>query len=459
VNRTRTIILTLIALVLAVSAGISLVSCGSSSRAPDTTQPPVTTTTTSGPSTTAAPATTTTTRAATTTTSGGATTTTTTNPPSTTVPVTTTTIAPVTTSTTIAPVTTTTSTTTTSTTTTTLITFSLETIDDGGGTNYVGRYNSLAVDSGGHLYISYYDLTGQKLKAANNLLVNWITFEVDSSGNVGQHNRVKAESGGTTHIVYMDTTNGKIKYASINTSGTVTTVEVIDNAPSSAPGLCINGSALVTAYRNDNSVYVASRPLAGTGWTIDGHISDTNQNSYSAVDMAADGAGVLHVAYDSQAGQELKYTKYTGGVWLTPSVTVEAADSFGHYIALVCDSNNKAQMIYDHWNSPWAVKYASQEASGWSTQSINNNGIFDLDLCLDSSTNRLHAAYSNGGNLQYATKLIGEPSWLVYTVDNTLTAPGSYGFSPSIVFYGEKVYISYYAYKGSSGVLNLATQN
>ena len=88
--------------------------------------------------------------------------------------------------------------------------WSIETVDSNGD---VGWYTSLALDSGDHPHISYYNYTNDDLKYARWTGSAWIIETVDSDGDVGQFTSIALDSGDSPHISYYDDTKWDLKYA------------------------------------------------------------------------------------------------------------------------------------------------------------------------------------------------------------------------------------------------------
>ncbi len=81
----------------------------------------------------------------------------------------------------------------------------------------VGWYTSLALDSGGNPYISYYDATNRDLKYAWLSGTTWLSETVDSAGDVGSYSSLALDPAGCPHISYYDATNKDLRYAYIPT--------------------------------------------------------------------------------------------------------------------------------------------------------------------------------------------------------------------------------------------------
>ncbi len=77
----------------------------------------------------------------------------------------------------------------------------------------VGQYTSLALDSGDHPHISYYDSTNTNLKYAYYDGSAWHTENGDWTAAVGQYTSLALDSADHPHISYYDGTNDNLKYA------------------------------------------------------------------------------------------------------------------------------------------------------------------------------------------------------------------------------------------------------
>ena len=84
----------------------------------------------------------------------------------------------------------------------------------------VGMYSSLAVDSAGGIYISYFDSTGGNLKFAYDDGVEWLIITVDGLVDyVGEYTSLVLDEASVPHITYYDATNDELKHATITLGG------------------------------------------------------------------------------------------------------------------------------------------------------------------------------------------------------------------------------------------------
>jgi hypothetical protein len=84
-------------------------------------------------------------------------------------------------------------------------------------TEVVGLDNSLAVDAGGRLHVSYLDRTNGNLRYATcaadcEAIANWQAATVDADGNVGLYTSLAVDGSGRLHVSYYDNGNSSLKY-------------------------------------------------------------------------------------------------------------------------------------------------------------------------------------------------------------------------------------------------------
>lgn len=89
-------------------------------------------------------------------------------------------------------------------------------IVESGGTDDVGKYSSIAVDSNGKGHISFYNDTDNRLMYANNTSSAWIDKTFSSTDNWGMDTSIALDSSDKVHINYYHGSSGDLEYAVYN---------------------------------------------------------------------------------------------------------------------------------------------------------------------------------------------------------------------------------------------------
>lgn len=192
----------------------------------------------------------------------------------------------------------------------------------------VGKNASIAVDSLGWVYITYYDETNADLKFATNWKGWWEITTLASSGDVGSQSYVFAswaEQGPDVSVGYLDSTNHNVKFLYS---------DVDMNGYWSAPEL-VSGSLYVTSFAMTMRAYTPYVSLAylntGTSqfnigyttydefgnWTTPEVVSDEQCSATTGI--AVDGAGVpyIPVSYNVNGLGWITYLAYReGDLWV-----------------------------------------------------------------------------------------------------------------------------------------------
>lgn len=175
-----------------------------------------------------------------------------------------------------------------------------------------------------------------------------------------------------------------------------------------------NSNHLHLAYSNFLSTMLKYATNSSGAWVsnIVDQINSTNSPS-----IAVDSSGIVHVAYNTSAGN-LMYAVNNTGTWATTQLESGAIDG-NAYIAV--DSTGKSHIIFTHvYSSSGQVKYELRYATnpeGWSISTVEATGSpASLSIAIDGS-NKIHVCYFD--EVTYALKYLTNSSgaWTSYTVD------------------------------------------
>jgi hypothetical protein len=279
---------------------------------------------------------------------------------------------------------------------------------DGGTTEYVGQYTSLALDSSGYPNISYFDMARRDLKYARWDGGSWQIEIVDSAGDVGFYTSLALDSSDYPHISYWQDYQRVLKYA-----------------------------------RWD-----------GSSWQIETVDSEGNVGKYDS--LALDSSDYPHISYYDVTNTDLKYARWDGSSWQIE--TVDSAGDVGLYTSLALDSSDYPHISY---YGSGKLKYTRWDGSSWQIETVNSEGWAGehTSLALDDSDYPHISFYDMGGkDLKYACW--DGSSWHIVTVD-TEGDEGKYtslklddSGNPYISYYNrEPMWCLKYAYwEGGPGV-------
>jgi len=246
----------------------------------------------------------------------------------------------------------------------------------------IGHAVSLGLDGSGRVHVGFYDdvhgdargdLEYATCAAACTTAGNWQVVTVDTAG-AGVQASLAAEKSGRVDIAYSDEPHGDLKYAT-----------------------CAAGCATAANWQ---TVAIDTAGTVG-----------------SAVSLAVDAGGRLHVSYSGLTAG-LRYA--TCGAACTvaanwDTVTVEAGSDM-YPTSLVVDATGRVHIAYHDFDNEY-LKYATCAAAcattaGWSTVTVDPPGLSDIgaspSVAVDG-TGRVHITYSDGPNraLKYATCAAG----------------------------------------------------
>jgi phosphodiesterase/alkaline phosphatase D-like protein len=299
--------------------------------------------------------------------------------------------------------------------------FSLETADN---TSKTGWFASLALNTSGVPYISYYDYGNQDLKIAHRVgSDNWTSQTIDSTGDVGRWTSIAIGSNNVIQVAYFDKTNNKIKYARYDGSWTISDVTTASQAGDMACSIALDSgnNPRIAYYSAISTLKYASLSGSWSSEVITGIDGTVDTGWWSS--LAIDSANNPHVAcfqYGSDGGNNynLVYASKSGGNWSTydlesagdvGSNTSLALDSQGHtFIAHQNNTVHTLEVVTDAWPA-----VTSDVATNVTTGGATLNGhLASLGIATTATV-----SFEYGTSTSYGTPVTGTPSSLTSAGD------------------------------------------
>jgi hypothetical protein len=299
----------------------------------------------------------------------------------------------------------------------------------------VGLGTSIALDSNGYPYISYYDEYNDCLKLAKWVGNSWKINIIDNE-TIGTSTVI--DSNDHIHIAYYDS-NIELKYAYYN--GNYWHIEVVDTSTNvyGPPSIDLDKNNYphisYTTYGGHEIKYAY---WDGSKWNI--QYIDKLYSSACYSDIALDSRGYPHISYGDASHTSLRYAYWDGRSWHK-----EIIDSNGNGGSIAIDSKNHPYIAY-FTRYDYYLRCAHFDGSKWNIDIIDTNALgagSSRWIAVDSN-DRPHVSYYNNG-LVYA--YFDGDKWNKEIIDSE----GNSGkFSSIFLDKNDKPHISYadYPYYG-----------
>jgi hypothetical protein len=240
--------------------------------------------------------------------------------------------------------------------------------------NNAGWWSSIAIDSVGHLHISYLGLvetttTSYKLRYAFFDGAIWNLQELEDGGC---STSIAVDANDLPHISHVGGTNcsGDLRY--LRFDGALWHAESTGQSGlyfgRTSLGLANDGSANV-AFINPSRNVMRANNVGGT-WIADQVAVQGHEPS-----LAIDPSGGLHVIFTN--GADLDYASLNGSSWSSEVVFLNANGG-----SLAFDASGTPKVSFTN-NIPGRLMYATRDASSWRSISLGGRNMSQTTIAID----------------------------------------------------------------------------
>jgi hypothetical protein len=314
----------------------------------------------------------------------------------------------------------------------------------------VGAFTSLAFNTNGVAYISYYDFGNDNLKLAKKTDSGWEISTLDTTDNTGLYTSLAIRaSDNRVFISYIDASEAAVKTINSSDWSPKTVAGVSPEGRYTSVAIDKNGRPGVVYFRVENAQLVYSYNTSGNSWTHTTLDVAGDVGISSSLDITF--SGHPYVGYGNITSQDLKYAYAFLNIWKKSNILASGYYA-GQSQSLKLDSSGRPQIAY-YDASTGDLKLASWNGSVWELRTVdasaNDVGRY-VSLVLDGA-NRPHISYydATAGDLKYA--YWNGSAWSIKTV----VSDGDVGRYSSIdVNSVNRPFISFY--DATNGDLRLA---
>ena len=254
------------------------------------------------------------------------------------------------------------------------------------GTRQTGKYVSLALDASNNPHVSYYDANLKNLRYNSVSGSTWGTPQIADNGggtdDVGQYSSIALDTSGLAHISYYNATKHVLMYMVQTGAASWAIAQIVDNGSGGThdvgqySSIALDASNLAHISYYDNTAHVLKYVVqtGPTTWTLPLTVDGAGDvGKYS--DLALDSSGLGRISYYDTTLGRLKYARETApSSWSL--VVVDSAGNVGQYSSLALNSSGDARIsYYDVTNTNLKCAFASDPAgSSWDLETADTGG-------------------------------------------------------------------------------------
>jgi hypothetical protein len=275
----------------------------------------------------------------------------------------------------------------------------------------------LVIDGNDELHVAYttYTTWAETLVYMHYDGTSWSDTQVSPSANFGPIG-IAVDSNNHPHISHA--VSGQycgdgLRLASYDgSSWSYNPVDIGDNRGCESDIVIDENDNIYIAYQNrDESKLKIATDKSGSWdiYTVDTGTSPSNLYPGYMTSMAMDRQGQFHIAHFDDKNDDLRYsTGAPNSQWTT--TIVEASGHTGRETSIAVDIADNPHIVYHSWNG-FVLKYATIDpaTSNWTVRTISNADVGDGDSLFIDQNGVMHVSFYDGDNevMNYATKSTG----------------------------------------------------
>jgi hypothetical protein len=277
---------------------------------------------------------------------------------------------------------------------------------------YYRYHRAFAVDQNGKAHVSYFDDPNDAIQYATNSTGEWTIETVATSEDYGRSS-IAVNSQGNVYITYYDWREGGSIVIADNTSGEWHVEPV---GPGSYPVIALDGSGTVHIAYADSNILKYARYIEGS--FVKDTVDDTVYIS-NVYGISIDSSGSTHILYDESRfipcpflcppHRNLRYATNALGEWSWSIKSVEDCSGLAYNPSMAIDPYNFVHIIYETYDG---LRYVTNTSGNWLIEAVINGRDMGRapSIAIDSSA-KAHISYYNEVNhdIMYGTNMHSTP--------------------------------------------------